>query len=218
MPSELIHNSARVLEFDTLRNLVRGYCSSPLGHARVAELAPSTDREWIERQQRLASEIREFRRVGGRFDFSALTDIVSLLEKSRIAGAALETTEIRDVIAVVDRAAEWRQISLQPPAAMRSEWREVHSLSAQIADFSEFLRAFRNKILPDGTLEDNASPELTRIRRETEKQHRQIQQSLRGYLRRLSEGDTVQDELITIRGERFVIPSQSRTESAASRA
>ena len=33
-----------------------------------------------------------------------------------------------------------------------------------------------------------------------------IQESLRGYLRRLAEGGTVQDELITIRGERFVIP------------
>src|SRR4029079_6300544 len=32
------------------------------------------------------------------------------------------------------------------------------------------------------------------------------QESLRGYLRRLSEGGSVQDELITIRGERFVIP------------
>src|SRR5262249_55242212 len=31
-------------------------------------------------------------------------------------------------------------------------------------------------------------------------------ESLRGYLRRLSEGGAVQDELITIRGERFVIP------------
>jgi DNA mismatch repair protein MutS2 len=172
----------------------------------VAELAPSTDRDWIERQQTLASEIREFRRVGGRFDFSALTDIVSLLEKSRIGGAALETTEIRDVIAVVDRAAEWRQISRQPPAAMRSDWREVRSLSARIADFSEFLRHFRNKIQPDGTLEDKASPELARIRREIEKQRRAIQESLRGYLRRLAEGDMVQDELITIRGERFVIP------------
>jgi len=204
--SELIHNSARVLEFDTLRELVRGYCSSPLGQVRVAELAPSTDGDWIERQQTLASEIREFRRVGGRFDFSALTDIVSLLEKSRIGGAALETTEIRDVIAVVDRAAEWRQISHQPPAAMRSDWREVHSLSARIADFAEFLRHFRNKIQPDGTLEDKASPELARIRREIEKQRRAIQESLRGYLRRLAEGDMVQDELITIRGERFVIP------------
>src|SRR5208283_3188350 len=35
---------------------------------------------------------------------------------------------------------------------------------------------------------------------------RVIQESLRGYLRRLAEGGTVQDELVTIRGERFVIP------------
>src|SRR6202041_3516916 len=65
---------------------------------------------------------------------------------------------------------------------------------------------FRNKIQPDGTLEDHASPELSRVRREIEKQKRQIQESLRGYLRKLAEGGTVQDELITIRGERFVIP------------
>ena len=114
--------------------------------------------------------------------------------------------EIRDVIAVVDRAAEWREISLNPPAAMRSDWREVRALSAEIIDFTEFLRCFRNKILPDGTLDDKASPELARIRREMEKQRRSIQESLRGYLRRLAEGGTVQDELVTIRGERFVIP------------
>src|SRR3954469_18320885 len=89
---------------------------------------------------------------------------------------------------------------------MRSEWRQVTALSDRIADFTEFLRAFRNKIQPDGTLEDKASPELSRIRREMEKQRRSIQESLRGYLRRLAEGGTVQDELITIRGERFVIP------------
>ncbi len=82
----------------------------------------------------------------------------------------------------------------------------VHSLSAQIVDFAEFCSLFRNKIQPDGTLEDKASPELSRIRREIEKQRRSIQESLRGYLRRLAEGGTVQDELITIRGERFVIP------------
>ena len=79
-------------------------------------------------------------------------------------------------------------------------------LSSGIIDFTEFLRAFRNKIQPDGTLEDRASPELARIRREIERQKRTIQESLRGYLRRLAEGGAVQDELITIRGERFVIP------------
>src|SRR5262249_21082865 len=57
-----------------------------------------------------------------------------------------------------------------------------------------------------GTFEDHASPGLARIRREVEKQRRQVHESLRGYLRKLAEGGTVQDELITIRGERFVIP------------
>jgi DNA mismatch repair protein MutS2 len=206
MASELIHSSARVLEFDSLRALLRGYASSPLGQERIAALVPSTDRGWIESQQDLTQEIREFRRVGGRFDFSALIEISLRVEKSRIAGAALETTEIRDVILVVDRAAEWREIALHPPASMKSDWHRVRALSDEIVDFTEFLRGFRNKIQPDGTLDDKASPELARIRREIEKQRRSIQESLRGYLRRLAEGGTVQDELVTIRGERFVIP------------
>jgi DNA mismatch repair protein MutS2 len=206
MPVALSHTSARVLEFESLRQLLRGYASSPLGQSRVAALTPSTDHHWIQTQQNLATEIREFRRVGGRFDFAGLIEIAPLIEKSRIAGVALETTDIRDIILVVDRAAEWREIALHPPAAMRSEWREVCALTQRIEDFTEFLRGFRNKIQPDGTLEDKASPELARIRREIEKQRRAIQESLRGYLRRLAEGDMVQDELITIRGERFVIP------------
>jgi DNA mismatch repair protein MutS2 len=202
----LSHASARVLEFDSLRDLLSGYASSPLAQGLIAQLAPSHNCEWIENQQQLTSEIREFRRVGGRFDFSGLLEVTKQVEKSRIEGAALETTDIRDVVLIVDRAAEWHEIAMSPPAAMKVEWKAVAQLSSGIADFTEFLRAFRNKILPDGTLDDKASPELARIRREIEKQRRSIQDSLRGYLRRLSEGGAVQDELVTIRGERFVIP------------
>ena len=206
LPQPLSHTGARVLEFDSLRDLLRGYLSSPLGERALAALAPSSDHAWIEDQQQLTTEVREFRRVGGRFDFSGLLDITTPVEKSRISGAALELSEVRDVVLAVDRAAEWRAVALSPPTAMRTEWKAVAQLSSGIGDFSEFLRALRNKILPDGTLDDRASPGLARIRREIERQRRTIQESLRGYLRRLAEGGAVQDELITIRGERFVIP------------
>jgi len=205
MPA-LPHSSSRVLEFPLLLELLRGYCASPLGQERIDSLAPSSDRAWIETQQQLTTEIREFRRGGGRFEFFGLADVSETVEKSRIAGVALETTEIRDVVHIVDRASEWREIALSPPAAMKVEWQAVVQLSSGITDFTEFLRTFRNKILPDGTLDDKASPELARIRRDIEKQKREIQSSLRGYLKRLAEGGTVQDELVTIRGERFVIP------------
>src|SRR2546423_10731467 len=174
MSHRLAQSSSHVLEFDAVRQLLASYTGSPLGRERVARLSPSCDRSWIERQQELAVDIREFRRVGGRFDFSGLLQIDSLLEKSRIAGAALEAAEIRDVVLVVDRAAEWREIALHPPGNMNSEWREIRALSERIADFTEFLRFFRNKIQPDGTLEDRASPALGRIRREIEKQKREI--------------------------------------------
>jgi DNA mismatch repair protein MutS2 len=206
VPVPITHNSARVLEFDALRELLRGYASSPLGQNKITSLAPVADAEWINEQQERTDEIRDFRRAGGRFEFSGLLDIKKLVEKARIAGAVLETTEIRDVVLLVDRAAEWREIAWHPPATLRTAWRRTRSLSESIPDFTQFLRSFRNKIQPDGTLEDSASPGLARIRREIEKQRRGIQDSLRGYLRKLAEGGTVQEELITIRGERFVIP------------
>jgi DNA mismatch repair protein MutS2 len=219
VPEPLQHASSRVLEFDALRLMLRGYAQSALGQARVDSLSPASDRPWIERQHQLTAEVRRFLRAGGRFDFSGLLDPTLLVEKSRIEGAALEAAELRDILLVVDRADEWRATAQEPPSAMRgplpgeeaapqgdTPWPAVRELSANIADFTELVRFFRNKILPDGTLDDRASPELAHIRREIEKQKRAIQESLRGYLRRLAEGGAVQEELITIRGERFVIP------------
>src|SRR2546428_3978285 len=113
VPTSLAHTSARVLEFESLRDLLRAYTPSPLGQAKVALLVASSDREWIEAQQQLTTEIREFRRVGGRFEFSGLLDVNQSVEKARIVGAALETGEIRDIVLVVDRAAEWREEPLQ---------------------------------------------------------------------------------------------------------
>jgi DNA mismatch repair protein MutS2 len=202
----MTNSSARVLESESLREMLRGYAASDLGRARVAALAPSVDLAWIQDQHQLTAEIREFRRVGGGFEFAGLTQLSDLLERTRISGAALETTEIRDVITAVDRAADWREIAFNPPQGMKQEWTAVCQLSSGIGDFAEFLRAFRNKILPDGTLDDRASPALASVRREIEKQKRAIQESLRGHLRRLAEADSLQEEVVTIRGDRFVIP------------
>jgi DNA mismatch repair protein MutS2 len=205
-PRPLNHTSAQVLEFESFRQLLRGYSVSELGQGRISTVLPSCDAEWIQNQQQLTVEIREFRRVGGGFDFSGLAPITGLIERARIIGAALEIKEIRDIVLLVDRVAEWREIAVNPPAAMKVEWRDVTQLSLRIIDFTQFLRGFRNKIRPDGTLDDRASPELARVRKDIEKQKRTIQESLRSYARRLAEGGAVQEELVTIRDERFVIP------------
>src|SRR6185437_4135713 len=198
--------SLRLLEFDRVRDILLGYCASELGRRRLVSLAPVQDADWIDRQQSLAEEVRRFLQAGNSFEFHGLTDCSELLKKSRIIGAVLEIAELREILVVGDRADEWRAIALNPPASLEGGWPRVRELSEGIADFTLFLRFFRGKILPDGTLDDRASPELARVRREIERQKREIQTSLRSYLRHLAEGGAAQDELITIRGERFVIP------------
>jgi hypothetical protein len=119
MPT-LAHSSAHMLEFESFRDLLREYISSALGQGELTRLQPSSDRAWIARQHQLTEEIREYGRVDGRFEFSGLSDVTRLTEKARIEGSALETGEIRDIITLADRAAEWREIALEPPQAMRN--------------------------------------------------------------------------------------------------
>src|SRR3989442_8413865 len=142
LPHFLGHSSAAVLEFESLRDLLRGYASSPLGQGRIASLAPSADRAWIEKQQQLTNEIREFRRVGGRFDFSGLLEITKVVEKSRIASAALETTEIRDVVLVVDRAAEWRENDHNTPRTMKFRGGAAAQLFSRMINSTQIQRIF----------------------------------------------------------------------------
>ncbi len=198
--------SLRLLEFDRVREMLLAYCGSDLGRRRVTELGPRDDTDWILHQQLLTDEVRKFLETGGGFDFHGLTDCRELLKKAQIAGAALEILELREVLSIADRADEWRAIALEPPASLEGGWPGIRELSLALADFTLLLRFFHGKILPDGTLDDRASPELARLRREIERQKREIQSSLRSYLRHLAEGGATQDELITIRGERFVIP------------
>ncbi|MDP9103625.1 MAG: endonuclease MutS2, partial [Pseudomonadota bacterium] len=91
----------------------------------------------------------------------------------------------------------------------------IRDLSAPLLDhdFAPLLRTLRGKIEPDGSLADSASPELGRIRRALERQHRAIEESLRKSLRGLADpgtgSSTLQEALITVRGDRFVIPVKS---------
>src|SRR5689334_7026249 len=123
VPQPLQHSSSRVLEYDHFRDVLAAYVSSPLGKARVAQLEPSTDRAWIARQQQLAAEARRFYSDGGRFDFYGLFYAYTLLAKARIPGATLEIGQIRDLVLLVDKAAEWREMALHPPEAVREHSR-----------------------------------------------------------------------------------------------
>jgi DNA mismatch repair protein MutS2 len=207
IPSPLSESSSAVLEWPRLRETIAGHASSPLGRAWVMALEPSADRAWIEEQQQRTGEVRDLLTGGGSFDFHGMFDPTELLEQARVEGAALEAKEINELLTVVERIAAWRALLLSPAGRARS-WQGIAGLSSPVRewDAAELLQTLRGKIEPDGSLSDDASHELRRIRRAMERQHRAIEESLRKSLRALASEGSTQEELITVRGERFVIP------------
>ena len=202
-----------MLEWPRFLELLAGYSHSSVGRSWVLSLQPSADSEFLSRQHTLVAEMR--RLLGQRVSIAlgSLFDPTILLDKSRIEGATLEAEEIRDLLNLVDDITAWQATLETPPDAVKDEIPELAALSAPLmgASFRPLVESLRSRMLPDGSLADNASPNLNRIRREIGRQQRQIEQSLRQTLRRLAEGGGVQDELITIRGERFVIPIKAES-------
>lgn len=206
IPLPLAENSAAALQWPELIGHLAARAQSPLGRAWLAALLPSAEPSWIAEQQQRNAEMQHMR-AGGAFQFRGIFDVTELLEKARIDGAALEGTELRALVTHAERCEAWR-LALEQPANAPARWPAMQALSAPLLqqDLGPLLRSMEGKIEPDGSLSDHASPELARIRRAMGQQHRAIEASLRRALARLSEDGSTQDSLITVRGDRFVIP------------
>ncbi len=195
------------LEWDQVHALVARSVASPAGAREMEQLAPGTDRARIEHDLAETSEGIAYLRAAGqggalRINLNGLPDVSLSSQKLRIEGASLDPREIFDLIAFLDRAADAR--SSLAAAAERFPLLAVYA--GRIGDFRQVLREVTGKIQADGTVLDTASPHLNRIRRDIEKQKKAIQDSLERFLKANRNEGVLQDEYVTIRNERFVVP------------
>src|SRR5580658_3611917 len=203
--------SCDALEWSRLLKLVASFVHSTVARQWLLAMKPSRDASWIEQQHDLVSEMRSLLAQGVSPALGGLFDPTRMTDKARIQGALLEPEEIRDLLLLMDNITTWQALIESPPEAVAYGLGGLKALSQLPAgaQLAQLTRSLRSRLNPDGSLSDNASADLRRIRREIERQQRVIEESLRSTLRRLSEVGSTQEDLITIRGERFVIPVKS---------
>src|ERR1017187_3387464 len=221
IPSPVEHADFAALEWELMLALVAGFAASPVGRHAILDLKPSTDEAWIARQHQLTGEVRLMLGEQVSIPLGGLFDPTQLAAKAQIPGAALEAGELQAIARLANDVASWQSLLQSPPARLVGKLPGLSSLSSALTtslrplagapnDRSSSLgwlaESIEPPIQPDGSLADNASPELGRIRRDQERQQRVIEESLRAALRKLTQEGATQDELITIRGDRFVIP------------
>lgn len=206
---------APVLEFEQLRALLARYVRSSLGRAELAQIEPISDRAAIEQTLADTAEAVTYVRTSSEpqqrttnVRFGDIAELGPTLARLRIEGAVLDAPEIYELSRLLDLAAEARTALLS--AAEKFPRLAAHA--NRIADLRDLVNDLRGKILPDGTLADDASVALARLRRECEKQRHQIQESLERFLRAHHQDGTLQEDFVTIRNDRFVVPVVSGRE------
>src|SRR4051794_20880503 len=187
------------------------YATAAVTRDWVMALAPSASGSWAAEQHALVAEMRLCFEADVRPQLAALIDPGTLLAKARIPGTALEVEELLPLLGLGDDVVSWYHAMEEPPEDLASRIVLLRGMVEPLRgnQLAPLLRSLRSRIQPDGTLSDDASPDLRRIRREIERQQRAIESSLRQALRRYSAEGSTQDDLITIRGERFVIPEKA---------
>jgi DNA mismatch repair protein MutS2 len=207
IPSPVSHADFAALEWEQLLALVASFAASPVGRQAILDLRPSTDEDWICRQHQLTGEVRLMLDEQASIPLGGLFDPTQFAAKAQIPGAALEANELQAVARLANDVASWQSLLQSLPARLVGKLPGLSGLSAALTtSLRSLAESIERTIQPDGSLADNASPELGRIRRDQERQQRQIEESLRAALRKLTQEGATQEDLITIRGDRFVIP------------
>jgi DNA mismatch repair protein MutS2 len=200
------------LEYQSLKHILAHFADSPLGAQLVRKLAPSSDRCEIQKQFKLVKECLQLLTEGLAPRFLGLFDAAPQFEKLRVEGAALSPKEVLEILGLLVCSESIKNL-LRRYATTQPNLLEI---GTSIPDLRVLTAQLSGKINESGELEDHASPALKRIRNEISVVRGRVCRSLEQILRRESESGLVQDDVITIRNERFVIPvkSESRKELA----
>ena len=189
------------LQYDELRKLVRRAAQTSAGRARVDALEPLASLIEVRNALRSVAECRLLRERGAGWSFADLDDPGEPLARLRIEGATLDGASLLALAGVCEAAGAARSAVAAERERCPVLWEFVGELSSDVARLAARITS---KILPSGEIDDRASPELARVRADINRLRSTITRQLETLMRRRTEA--VQDEIVTVRNDRFVIP------------
>ncbi|AIQ34624.1 recombination and DNA strand exchange inhibitor protein [Paenibacillus sp. FSL R5-0345] len=199
MDDKILHT----LEYRKILNKLMQYTQTSMGRLTAEQLRPSGDFEGVKKLLQATDEAANVDRLKGIPSFGGISDIRAALKRASIGGM-LGTTELLAVGTTIGGARRVKRFL----AAMHEEEKIefLFSLSDVLSEQKHVEDAIRLCIDENADVLDTASSELATIRRELRGGETRIREKLDSMIRSSSVSKMLQDQLVTIRGDRFVIP------------
>jgi DNA mismatch repair protein MutS2 len=192
----------RSLEFDKVVSLVAGFAVSEPGRERALSLRPSTEPEVVRERLRASAEMVALRGHAGALPITEFPDMRRLLLAAAREGAVLDgesLLKIRDFVLGSRHVASFLRSRVEP-------FPRVAALAANLLAPKELADALLKALADDGSLLDDASPQLKRLRNRLREERVELEARLLRSLSQPGMEPFVSDYLVTMRNRRFVLP------------
>lgn len=193
----------QTLEFEKIKTYLARFTYSALGKTHIDALEPMTEPQMIEICLAEVSEIKDIRALHGPLPIEGLRDLREPLALARVQGAILSPLEFRQIYDTLraGRAVKKFIEAVDPPV-----YKQILQRVGDIALVDGVEVGIRQAIDEEGEILDGASQALKRIRRDLRQAREKIQAWLQHFLQRQDYQSVIQDQVITMRQNRYVIP------------
>src|SRR5262245_5069004 len=192
--------SLEALEYHRLKDLIGRYLSTDAARRALAVLEPIVDAEKLADEHAVTYEAMEYLRQH-RVPFNDIPLLPQAIEKLTVAGSLRDIPEIEAI-----------QSILAHTEGLRVRWRDDREEFPKLAQTAHRFPALRDlskhlgRAIQNGEIDENYSPELRRIRRAIAAARSRLTDKLDSILRSPAYSSQLQEQLVTIRNGRFVIP------------
>ena len=196
------------LELDKVLEMLAAHTSCEDARIAATQLKPETQ---LASAQALMNQTRDAHMLLARFGgpaFGGLTNVNNALFRAD-AGSTLSLRELLNVAAVlhvIRTIVQWRSTNEGVPTVL-----DIYFNALVPNKFLE--DSITNAILSEEEVADNASPELADIRRKIRAQETKVRDQLGKYTHSSSNSKYLQDNIITMRNGRYVVPVKNEFRS-----
>ena len=194
-------HSLRVLEFDKVLKLLAGETAFSLGRELASELRPAPNHATVLALQAETAEMTLIDQMGLDVPLGGVHDLRPMLQSAAV-GQALEPNDLQDAANTLATALRARQLTER----IADRTPRIAERAAAIGDFRQFVAEIERAITSRGAVADDASEQLAATRRELRGAHGRLEQRARAALADASRRGIVQEDLLTERNGRMVIP------------
>jgi DNA mismatch repair protein MutS2 len=194
-----------VLEFQRTLDVVAGHASSPAGAAHVRELRPGDDVAEIEREHARVTATRALASADSPWSPEVVPDVAKGLARLRVAGTALPGPELLAVLVLLQSSRRTAE-ALRDPKRPGVATAVLAPIVSKLVSAKQEEAALERILADDGSVRDDASPQLRRLRRELRGAEAELVRLLERIMSKLESHQQVPDMSVTVRNGRYVIP------------